>query len=122
MNLLQETRKAIALSGHSETDIVFIGSEVTGHQCSWQDYCEMANIEYHSGYGAAEVATDLLIVFSDGQKLWRGEYDGSEWWEYSQPFVKPEQSLPITRLTGGMWKSLAELNDATQQAPKGGLI
>ena len=119
MNLLQETREAITASGHAENDIVFIGSEVTGHQCSWQAYCTLANIEYNSGFGAAEVATDLVIVFSDGQKLWRGEYDGSEWWEHSTPFVKPEQSLPITRLTGGLWASLAVLNKGSNVKLRG---
>ena len=73
MNLLQETREAITESGHNETDIVFIGSEKTGHQCSWQEYCTLADIEYDSSFGAPEVAGDLIIVFSDGQKLWRGE-------------------------------------------------
>lgn len=116
MNLLKETKEAIAASGHAEADIVFIGSEESGHECTWGEFCLLADVEYNAGYGAAEVAKDLCIAFSDGQKMWRGEYDGSEWWEHSTPFKRPEKKLPITRLTvAGTdnvgWVDLAELNE-----------
>lgn len=99
MNLLKETKDAIASSRHTEADIVFIGSEATGHECTWAEFCTLADVEYDAGFGAAEVAKDLCIVFSDGQKMWRGEYDGSEWWEHSTQFKRPEKALPIARLT-----------------------
>jgi len=38
------------------------------------------NFEYDSGYGSQEVYG--TIVFKDGSWLERGEYDGSEWWDY----------------------------------------
>ena len=43
----------------------------------------------------------------------RGEYDGSEWWDYHSMdlFHKPENELKITKLVGGMWASLKELNE-----------
>ena len=97
-NLLKETKEAIASSGHTEADIVFIGSESSGHQCTWAEFCVLADVDYDSGFGAAQVAQDLIVVFSDGQKLWRGEYDGSEWWEHSTPFKRPEATLPISTL------------------------
>jgi hypothetical protein len=109
-NLLKETKEAIASSGHTPTDIVFIGSEASGHCCTWEQFRHLADREYSDGYGAAEVATDLIIVFSDGQKMWRGEYDGSEWWEFSTPFKQPDKSLPISNLFGGLWKDLARCN------------
>lgn len=116
MNLLKETMEAIESSGHNESDIVFIGSERTGHECSWEEFCKLADIEYDEGYGAVEVAQDLVIVFSDGQKLWRSEYDGSEWWEHSTPFVRPETSLPIKSLVVPKnrigWMILDEINKA----------
>lgn len=118
MNLLTETKRDITTSGHSPEDIVFIGSESSGHQCTWDEFCVLADVEYHSGFGAAEVAQDLIIVFSDGQKMWRGEYDGSEWWEHSTPFKRPDTSLPVTRLIvpdGRVgWVSLAECNGAEE--------
>ena len=109
-NLLQETREAISLSGHTESDIVFIGSEESGHQCSWGEFCALADFEYDAGFGSAAIAQDLVFVFEDGQKLWRGEYDGSEWWEHSTPFKRPETALPIRKLRGSMWGSLDEIN------------
>lgn len=109
-NLLKETEESIASSGHTPADIVFIGSEESGHCCTWEQFRALANRNYDSGYGSPEVATDLIIVFSDGQKLWRGEYDGSEWWEFSTPFKMPEKSLPISNLFGGLWNDLADCN------------
>jgi len=113
MNLLKETLDDITQSGHTPADIVFIGSEGSGHSCTWEEFITLANFDYDAGFGAQEVATDLIIVFSDGSKMWRHEYDGSENWEYSAPFVMPKDRLPITRLHGGMWASLAELQDET---------
>lgn len=114
-NLLHETREAIGRSGYAEKDIIFIGSEYTGHSCTWEEFTELANIEYDSGFGAAEVAQDLIIVFSDGAKMRRGECNGSEWWEFATPFIKPEETKPIKRLTvRGVdkigWESLESLN------------
>jgi hypothetical protein len=109
MTLLAETIEAIEKSGHSITDVVFIGSE-EGYECTWQEFETLANKSYDSGFGAAEVAKDLIVVFSDGTKLWRGEYDGSEWWEYSTPFKKPAECKPIKRLMGGMWDTLRDMN------------
>jgi hypothetical protein len=116
VNLLTETREAIEESGHTPDDIVFIGSEASGHQCTWDEFCRLADVEYDAGYGASEVAMDLVVVFRDGAKLWRGEYDGSEWWEFSRPFKRPTEAKPITRLTtvGTRhvgWRSLADLNE-----------
>lgn len=112
MNLLNETIDAINESGHSVEQIIFIGSEKTGHQCTWDEFQTLANREYDNGYGAQVVATDLIIVFGDGTKLWRGEYDGSEWWEFSRPFVKPETCNPIRDLfvTRCGWQDLEDIN------------
>jgi hypothetical protein len=115
MNLLQETIRDIESSGHTPEDIVFIGSEESGHRCTWEQFQVLANIEYDCGYGAQEVATDLIIVFSDGTKMWRHEYDGSERWDFSTPFEAPSAVKEIRHLTvvtaGAVgWSSLAELN------------
>lgn len=98
MNLLKETIECIKESGHTVNQIVFIGSEKSGHSCTWEEFEILANKEYDNGYGRQKVAKDLIIVFSDGQKMWRGEYDGSEWWEFSTPFKMPETKKPIKNL------------------------
>lgn len=115
MNLLAETIEAIERSGHVPEDIVFIGSEESGHACTWDEFTRLADVEYDNGFGSAEVATDLIIVFRDGQKMWRGEYDGEEWWEYGTPFQPPAETKPITRLVGnGSWQSLSRMNGGKQ--------
>ena len=113
-NLLKETKEVILNSGHFVPDIIFIGSEKSGHQCTWEEFEVLADVDYDAGYGAIRVASDLIVVFSDGHKMWRGEYDGSEWWEYSTPFTLPLVAHPITCLVGGAsWKhTLAEKSEA----------
>ena len=113
MNLLEETMNAIVESGHKIEDIVFIGSESSGHSCTWDEFIALADVEYDNGYGAQEVARDLIIVFSDGTRMWRGEYDGAEWWEYFPSFIMPKKKKRrITRLlTKNIgWDNLAEIN------------
>lgn len=112
-NLLTETQQDIEASGHTPDDIIFIGSEDQGYSCTWDEFKQLANVNYNSGFGAAEVATDLIIVFADGSKMWRDEYDGSESWAYSTPFVMPSKKLPIKRLVGAYWPSLESLQDDT---------
>jgi hypothetical protein len=112
-NLLEETREAIERSGHTEGDVLFIGSSDGEYSISWERFLEVADVEYHSGFGASEVATDLTVVFKDGRKMWRGEYDGSEWWDFDMPndVDYTKSGKRITRLVGGMWEQIAELND-----------
>ena len=109
-NLLAETRSAIKASGHMTDDIVFIGSEPDGYECTWDEFCVLANQEYDEGFGAQEVAKDLVMVFRDGAKMWRHEYDGSENWEFSTPFKRPTKATPIKFLFGKYWADLSELH------------
>lgn len=61
-----------------------------------QDYCkgefnpDALNFNYDSGFGGQEV--NGFIVYKDGTWSERGEYDGSEWWEYkSKPTLPKEE-------------------------------
>jgi hypothetical protein len=80
MNLLKETISVFNSYNLVPHNILFIGCEETAHRCSWEQFQTLADREYDGGYGCAEVLTDLVIVFVDGTKLSRSEYDGSEWW------------------------------------------
>ena len=115
INLLEETKDSIIKSVHTESDIVFIGSEQSGHQCTWDEFMVLADVEYYSGYGSPKVAEDLIVVFSDGEKLRRFEYDGAEGWEYLPAFNRPNVSLPIKNLVCTPeqigWVTLAECNE-----------
>lgn len=120
-NFRAETEDAIKDSGHTLDDIVFIGSKDGEYSCNWPEFRTLADREYDSGFGASEVATDLIIAFSDGSTMWRGEYDGSEWWEFSKPFQMPEKSKPIEFIFAEDkdeigWARLDELNGETKEA------
>ena len=46
--------------------------------------------------------------------MWRSEYDGSEWWEYSTPFKMPENKKKLLKVTnGGMWENLKRIHEST---------
>lgn len=109
MNLLEETIEVIKQSGHEIEDIIFIGSQSSGHSCTWSQFEVLANHEYDDGFGTQEIAIDLIIAFTDGATMWRYGYDGSEWWYYSAPFKMPGETKPIKTLFGE-YSSLAEIN------------
>jgi len=115
MNLLQETLEDIVRSGHKTEDIIFIGSEYSGHSCTWPEYEILANHDYDNGFGAQNVACDLIIVFADGSTMWRHDYDGSENWAYSSPFKMPTEVKPIKKLfvNDVGWQDLAEINSVS---------
>lgn len=76
MNLLQETIEALKDEGLSSSNVLWVGTKEA--RISWDNFEQIANVEYSSGFGPQEVAKDLIIV---GQNWWleRHEYDGSEW-------------------------------------------
>lgn len=113
-NLLRETIAEIARAKRTTAEIVFIGSPWTGHSCTWDEFTRLADIEYNSGYGGAEVAGDLRVVFNDGGFMAREEYDGSEWWAYHGPALNlPTERKPIHTLVRGTSyrDSLADINE-----------
>lgn len=113
INLLTEAQDEMAAHGLTPDDIVFIGSEKSGHECTWEEFRTLANRTYDDGFGTAEVALDLVIVFRDGSQMRRTEYDGSEGWEMIRPFVRPDKSHPIAVLFGYGYGGLAGMNPPT---------
>lgn len=55
------------------------------------------NFEYDSGYGSQYLGGTLW--FSDGTWADRGEYDGSEWWEYHELPEIPDELKASTELS-----------------------
>jgi hypothetical protein len=112
MNLLTETLDSIEYWNLLSEDITFIGSLTSGYRCTWDEYRTLADIEYDNGRGAQEIAIDLVIVFKNKGMLYRWENKGSEGWTYQEPFLIPEESRKIVRLTApdAMWWSLAKIN------------
>lgn len=53
--------------------------KVKSHQ-EFVDQVKNLNFEYRDGFGSQELFG--TVVFTDNTWLTRGEYDGSEWWNY----------------------------------------
>ena len=93
MNLRTETLETLKNYNKTVEDIRFICS---GDRNIPIDLFFMrADKEYDDGYGGAEVDQCLTIV-GDDWWLERGEYDGSEWWEFKTMPKKPDSPLDYT--------------------------
>lgn len=108
-NLLEETLEVLAAYKLTPDEVLWVGSSDGTYALSWVEFTRVANVSYDSGYGAAEVASDLVVV---GYDWWleRYEYDGSEGWTYK---VKPQRAdapQVFNVAVGGMWETLDKLN------------
>lgn len=112
VNLLKETEKCIELQSKTSDDISWIGSRDGEYACTWTQFKELADFEYDCGFGAQEVASDLVIVFTDNSWLSRYEYDGSEGWCFNGVPVIGDTTKQINMLTkhDAMWETLEELH------------
>jgi hypothetical protein len=57
----------------------------------WNDLLNNLDFDYDDGYGGQELFG--MVWLKDGGWLERGEYDGSEWWEYKYVPIVPEELL-----------------------------
>lgn len=110
MNLLKETIEVLEERGYSFDDVESIQGR--DERISVERFKTLADKEYDDGYGAAEVATDLVILMKDGSWFSRWEYDGSEGWQYNRrPKVIQELSDDrIVTVIGDYWSSLHDMN------------
>lgn len=104
MNLLEETLNKIKAVGKNLEDVAFVNmnklvfDEYDGTvdiyetvdspltTITFNRFTQIATeyyYNYDNGYGGAEVP-ETYIVFNDNTWLSRGEYDGSEWWNYNE--------------------------------------
>ena len=119
MNLYKETIGILTQNDRTFDDVVAIcGNEF---QITKDDFVKYSNTEYDSGYGAPEVAEDLLVV---GNDFWleRHEYVGSECWEFKAmpkykelPFKEVTAFTVIQARRNGVdclcgWETLTRLN------------
>lgn len=113
MSFLKETICAIKESDHKTSDVSFIGSLDGKYRISFKQFKKIANFDYDSGFGSPKIAIDLIICFKDNTYIKRGEYDGSEWWEYNEPLKLSKIFKEFTNLGGGseiMWETVEDLN------------
>ena len=104
-NLLKETIEELELYGKTGADVLWVGRDYivyeryhdstrVTYKSTWEDFCSKADFEYDDGYGSPEIPTDLIIV---GKDFWleRGEYDGSEWWEFKTMPEEPTETREL---------------------------
>lgn len=95
-NLLEETLEIMADHGKAASDVRWCAID-RGYQkndpgemyFTWDDFSELADVKYDSGFGGTNVPDDMKVV-GDDWWLERHEYDGAEWWEFKTLPVKPE--------------------------------
>ena len=46
----------------------------------WDQFLKQLDFQYDNGYGCQQLSGTIWLI--NGDWLERGEYDGSEWWEY----------------------------------------
>ena len=110
MNLLNETLRALEAHNISAEDVLWVGSMDGKMVISWEAFELIAGkTNYDSGYGGQEIASDLVVV---GKDWWleRGEYDGSEWWEFKTMPASVVAPKPFKVVRGDGWDSLAKIN------------
>lgn len=95
INLLDETICELVANGKDSDDVLWVGDK-DGYT-TWSEFVSKADEEYDNGYGGNEVQDKLVIVGSDWW-LERGEYDGSEWWEFKSLPKKPSGVKKLANL------------------------
>ena len=110
-NLLEETLEAIKGAGLFPDAVSWVGSRDGAYGVDWDQFVSIANVEYDSGYGGQEIASDLVVVFKHQQGwLERQEYDGSEGWVHQKRPILQNPSRAFSRVKGEeSWMSLAEI-------------
>lgn len=120
-NFLEETLRKLEYTGKKEEDVSWVGTIDGYYSVSWEEFKKIIfDTWYNSDFGAQEIATDLVIVLKDGSYFSRGEYDGSEWWEYNTMPIKNNVTKKFTRIMVNKvdeigWRTLGELNELKKE-------
>lgn len=120
-NLLKETVEDLEYLELNVDDIIFIGSLESGHSCTWEEFKVLADRVYDAGFGAQEVASDLVIIFKGGERLYRSEYDGAEGWDCTRIPIIPEDQKEIKSLfaVGVGWERLEKIEKRLERVSEG---
>ena len=97
-NLLEETLEALASRRKGPSHVRWVGSADGKWAISWDEFVLIAKgTNYASSFGSAEIMRDLVIV---GTSWWlsRGEYDGSEWWDFNECPTQKISVRPFNRV------------------------
>lgn len=81
MNFRTETLDDLKRNGKTIDDIKWIGNETGERTTDIKKFFNSIDFEYDGGFGSNTISLSLVIV-GDNWWLERGEYDGSEWWNF----------------------------------------
>lgn len=111
-NLWEETIAILDNTNRTFDDVIYIcGDDFIISKENFQEVAKETN--YYAGYGSQKIACDLKI-FGRDFIMTRGEYDGSEWWNFEFTEIKiPKKLRKIKRLAFeySAWDTLKEIND-----------
>lgn len=95
INFKTETLAILEDNGKTINDVVWAGN--WEFEIPLDLFWNLADFVYDDGYGAENVAKDLLLV---GKDFWleRNTYDGSEWWEYKSFPSRPQATREVDRI------------------------
>lgn len=108
-NLIHETEKHF-----SGRKVDWVGSMDGKYAMSWDEFKDKFKyVEYDSSFGAQEIASDLVVVFTDGSWLEREEYDGAEHWVDKFTPVRGEGAKSFDIVGGDeyKWENLRRMNE-----------
>lgn len=111
MNLKEETLEILEDNGKSKEDVRWAGC--IDFSIPLSEFWSLADQEYDSGYGAQEVAADLIVA---GDDFWleRYEYDGAEGWDFKEMPTIPSEERSVKTLigrdAGQWWATLKQIN------------
>lgn len=98
INLWTETIEFLEENNYTWEDVISIGSE-EGYikKSDFKKFAE--NYNYDNGYGVEYIPLNLIIE-GRGFKMFRGEYDGSEWWRimYTNSIIDTTKNIKFEDL------------------------
>ena len=95
-NLLHETIQCLTAHGKTTDDVEWVAAD--GYWFTWDEFSDVADVNYDAGFGIEEIVPTLTVVGSDWW-MERAEYDGSEWWDYQTKPQKPDTHRTPALLT-----------------------
>lgn len=109
VNLWEETIEVLEEHGRTWEDVQIIYGE--DFQITKDNFENVAKItRYDNGYGSQKIASDLVMI-GRGFVMSRNEYDGAECWNFLHTgFEIPKEFKEVTRLGGGCWDTLRQIN------------
>lgn len=107
-NLLSETMVVLHEHDYHSGAVIWVGSRDGTYAMGWNEFRAIADVEYDSGFGVAEIASDLVVV-GDGWWLERSEYEGAEGWDFKKLPVRSDSPKSFSKVHGALWPSLSEI-------------